>query len=61
MENSNYVNNGHPTPHFVERFRWQLVDGQHVAWACKDAKKKLEKNEISRSIYDSKFAKRRAM
>jgi hypothetical protein len=34
------------------------VDGQYVVWACKDAEKKLEKNEISQSIYNSKFAKR---
>jgi hypothetical protein len=58
IENSNYVTNGQPTPHFKKRLRSQLVDGQHVVWTCKDAKKKLEKNEISQSIYNSKFANR---
>ena len=41
MENSNYVTNGQPTPHLKKRLRSQLVDGQHVAWACKNAKKKV--------------------
>jgi hypothetical protein len=30
MENPNYVTDGQPIPHFLERLKWQLVDGQHV-------------------------------
>jgi hypothetical protein len=43
MKNPNYAIDGQSIPHFFERLRWQLVDGQHVIWACKNAKTKLEK------------------
>jgi hypothetical protein len=26
-ENSNYVTNGQPIPHYLERLKWQPVDG----------------------------------
>jgi hypothetical protein len=54
MENLNYVTDGQPKPDFSKRLRWQPMDGQHVVWTCKNAKKKLEKINISQSIYDPK-------